>query len=74
MRPRGQVFPSPRTWRDQTLYQLLPDRFSDGREAQRPMFDYRNREQFKASSKAAWMAAGNKFNGGTLKGIESKLD
>ena len=74
MRPRGQVFPSPVTWRDQTLYQLLPDRFSDGRETQRPMFDYHNCEQFKASSKAAWMAAGNKFNGGTLKGIESKLD
>ena len=72
--PRGRVFPSPVSWSDQILYQLLPDRFSDGREAQRPMFDRNHPEQFRASHKAAWMAAGNKFNGGTLKGIESKLD
>ncbi|MGA7932407.1 MAG: alpha-amylase family glycosyl hydrolase [Kovacikia sp.] len=72
--PRGRVFPSPVNWRDQILYQLLPDRFSDSREAQRPMFDHNHSEQFRASNKAAWMAAGNKFNGGTLKGIQSKLD
>jgi glycosidase len=74
LRPRGQVFPSPINWRDRILYQLLPDRFSDGREAQRPLFDRNHPEQFRASSKADWMAAGNKFNGGTLKGIASKLD
>jgi len=74
LHPRGRVFPSPVSWCDQILYQLLPDRFSDGREAQRPMFDRTNPEQFRASHKAAWMAAGNKFNGGTLKGIESKLN
>ena len=28
--PRGRVFASPAQWRDQILYQLLPDRFSDG--------------------------------------------
>jgi glycosidase len=72
--PRGRVFPSPVNWRDQILYQLLPDRFSDGREPQRPMFDRNSPEQFRASQKASWMAAGNKFNGGTLKGIASKLD
>lgn len=74
LHPRGRVFPSPANWRDQILYQLLPDRFSDGREAQRPMFDHAHPELFRARSKAAWMAAGTKFNGGTLKGIESKLD
>ena len=74
LNPRGRVFPSPVTWRDQILYQLLPDRFSDGQETQRPMFDRNHPEQFRASSKADWMAAGNKFNGGTLKGIESKLN
>ncbi|NJO39776.1 MAG: alpha-amylase [Cyanobacteria bacterium RU_5_0] len=74
LHPRGRVFPSPLNWRDQILYQLLPDRFGDGREMQRPMFDHTQTEQFKASNKAAWMAAGTKFNGGTLKGIESKLD
>lgn len=74
LHPRGRVFPSPPNWRDQILYQLLPDRFSDGHESQRPLFDRHHPKQFKASHKAAWMAAGNKFNGGTLKGIASKLD
>lgn len=74
LQPRGRVFPSPANWRDQILYQLLPDRFSDGREAERPLFDRRQPGQYSASSKASWMAAGNKFNGGTLKGIQSKLD
>jgi hypothetical protein len=32
LRPRGRVFPSPAQWRDQVLYFLLPDRFSDGME------------------------------------------
>ena len=74
LRPRGQVFPSPTNWRDQILYQLLPDRFSDGREEERPLFDRHHPEQFKAKNKAAWMAAGNQFNGGTIPGIASKLD
>ncbi len=74
LHPRGRVFPSPVNWRDQILYQLLPDRFSDGKEMQRAMGDLTHLEPFKASQKASWMAAGNKFNGGTLKGIKSKLD
>ena len=74
LKPRGRVFPSPATWRDQTMYQLLPDRFSDGQEATRPMFDPAHPEQFRAGDKAAWMAAGTRFNGGTIKGIKSKLD
>jgi len=74
LQPRGRVFPSPANWRDQILYQLLPDRFSDGQEMQRPMFDRYHPETYAASSKAAWMVAGNKFNGGTLKGVQSKLD
>lgn len=74
LRTRGPVFPSPTNWRDQILYQLLPDRFCDDRESQRSMFNRNNPEQFKASHKAAWMAAGNKFNGGTLKGVASKLE
>jgi len=74
LRPRGRVFPSPTNWRDQILYQLLPDRFSDGREDERPLFDRNHPEQFKAKNKAAWMAAGNQFNGGTIQGIASKLD
>lgn len=72
--PRGQVFPSPAVWRDQVLYQLLPDRFSDGGEEARPVFDPASPGQFAAADKAAWMAAGTRFVGGTIRGIASKLD
>ena len=71
--PRGRVFPSPADWRDQTLYFLLPDRFSDGGEGARPVFDRNNPAAFAAPDKAAWMTAGKGFTGGTLAGIRSKL-
>ena len=74
LKPRGRIFPSPVNWRDQIFYQLLPDRFSDGQEDSRPIFDPTHPEQFRVKDKAAWMAAGNRFTGGTLKGIQSKLD
>ncbi len=74
LKPRGKVHPSPRSWRDQIFYQLLPDRFSDGKEAERPLFEYNNPQKFQVEDKAAWMEAGTKFNGGNLKGIVSKLD
>jgi glycosidase len=61
-------------WRDQIFYQLLPDRFSDGREDERPMYDASQPDQYCAQDKAKWMAAGNRFTGGTLRGIRSKLD
>jgi glycosidase len=70
LEPRGTPFPSPATWRDQVVYFLLPDRFSDGREATRPLYAP---DQFAAADKAAWMAAGKDFQGGTLKGVQSKL-
>jgi glycosidase len=73
LKPRGNVHPSPVDWRDQTFYFLLPDRFSDGREASRPLFDRADPLRFKAADKRAWMEAGKKFQGGTLKGIASKL-
>ena len=72
--PRGRVHPSPANWRDHFFYQLLPDRFSDGQETTRPQFNRRQSEQYQAQDKKTWMAAGNQFVGGTLKGIESKLD
>lgn len=71
--PRSTVHPSPADWRDQTLYFLLPDRFSDNKESTRALFDPSNPTQFKTADKAAWMQAGNRFTGGTLKGIEDKL-
>jgi glycosidase len=74
LKPRGRVHPSPLNWRDQILYQLLPDRFSDGREVGREMFDQAYPTRCRAADKAAWMRAGNRFTGGTIKGILSKLD
>jgi glycosidase len=73
LRPRGSVHPSPADWRDQTFYFLLPDRFSDANEAQRPVFDRADPQRFKAPDRRAWMEAGKSFQGGTLKGIASKL-
>jgi glycosidase len=74
LKPRGRVYPSPNDWRDQVLYFFLPDRFSDGGEGQRPLFDRTRPGQFRAPDKGEWMAAGKRFQGGTLKGITSKLD
>lgn len=74
LKPRGPVHPSPLDWRDQFIYLLMPDRFSDGREDQRPLFDRASLAQFKSSDKRLWMTSGKGFQGGTLKGIESKLD
>ena len=72
--PRGKVHPSPIHWRDQILYQILPDRFSDGLEDDRVLYDPDNPERHQVEDRAAWMQAGTRFVGGTLKGIESKLD
>jgi glycosidase len=71
--PHGSVHPSPVTWRDQVLYFLLPDRFSDGREETHPRFDRDNSGQFLAPDQSAWREAGRRFVGGTLRGIRSKL-
>jgi glycosidase len=71
--PRGPVHPSPVDWRDQILYFLLPDRFSDGKEAGRPRFDRAHPSAHAAPDKAAWMEAGRAFQGGTIAGIRSKL-
>ncbi|MFN2187624.1 MAG: alpha-amylase family glycosyl hydrolase [Candidatus Promineifilaceae bacterium] len=72
--PRGSVHPSPIDWRDQILYQLLPDRFSDGHETERDIFDRRDPKKHIARDRAHWMAAGKRFAGGNIEGIRSKLD
>lgn len=71
--PAGPVHPSPADWRDQVLYFLLPDRFSDGQESGRPIFDRTSPERFRAKDKAAWMASGKRFQGGTIQGVTSKI-
>lgn len=72
LQPRGPVCPSPEDWRDQTLYFLLPDRFSDGDEAARPLYSAADAGRF-AADRRAWMSAGTDFVGGTLRGIRTKL-
>ena len=72
--PRGRVFPSPVLWRNHVFYQILPDRFSDGREPERPLYDRDDPQRHRVSDHGAWMKAGLGFTGGTLRGILSKLD
>jgi glycosidase len=73
---RTGLFPSPSDWRDEIIYFLLPDRFSDGQENTRPMVDSSNR----AAARPAgfrwdnWAeSGGSRWQGGTLKGVKSKL-
>ena len=73
IQPRGSVHPSPDDWSDQVLYFLLPDRFSDGKEPSRPMYDRANPDACRAKDRRAWMNAGNVFQGGTLRGAQGKL-
>ncbi|HEX4489376.1 MAG TPA: alpha-amylase family glycosyl hydrolase [Terriglobales bacterium] len=76
--PRRQsAYPSPADWRDEIIYFLLPDRFSDGKESGRPLLDPNNR----AATRPAgfrwdqWSeSGGGRYQGGTLKGLASKLD
>ena len=72
--PMGNVFPSPADWRDQFLYFLLPDRFSDGNENTRQAFDRRDPSLHETDDRVAWQISGKDFQGGTLNGIRSKLD
>lgn len=78
---RQSYHPSPVDWRDEVLYFLLVDRFSDGREDSRELLE-------KANIKAArpelpdgkpwrwdnWSKSGQqRWQGGTIKGVTSKL-
>jgi glycosidase len=74
---REKFFPSPADWRDEVIYFLLPDRFSDGQEGGRTLLDRRN----PASARPAgfrfddWQTSGGeRYQGGTIAGITSKLD
>lgn len=78
---RGPTHPSPTDWRDEVLYFLLPDRFSDGQEDGRPMLDRHNRAAARPapSGQPAWrwdlwaQSGAERWQGGTLSGIRSKL-
>jgi glycosidase len=74
---RTAGFHSPTDWRDEVIYFLLPDRFSDGKEASRPMLDVNNRAAFRPSGFGfdKWAESGGaRYQGGTIAGITSKLD
>jgi glycosidase len=73
---RERFFPSPSDWRDEVIYFLLPDRFSDGRESTRPLVDRANLPGGRAAGFRfdRWAESGHaRFQGGTIKGIQSKL-
>jgi glycosidase len=73
-------FPSPEDWRDEVLYFLLPDRFSDGKEATRPLLTrsdihtLRQTTTFPNVSWEQWATSALRWQGGTIKGVQSKLD
>ena len=72
---RQRYFPSPVDWRDEILYFLLVDRFSDGDEQSRPLLDRRNLPAARAAWRwDRWAESGaNRWQGGTLKGCSSRL-
>ena len=80
--PRHERFhPSPGDWRDEVLYFLLIDRFSDGQEASRPLLDRNRRSTFRPDGHDGqpwrwdrWAESGaHRWQGGTLRGVKSKL-
>jgi glycosidase len=73
--PRGQQYlQSPRSWRDEVLYFLLVDRFSD--EKTRPLLD---RSDLAAARPAGWQweswwrSGRDRWQGGTIRGVASRL-
>lgn len=78
---RQRYYPSPADWRDEILYFLLVDRFSDGQEHTRPLLDRANRAAARPSlpDGAAWRwdrwaeSGADRWQGGTLQGTRSKL-
>jgi hypothetical protein len=81
-------FPSPAAWEDETLYFLTLDRLSDGKEnlyknndgnlvttGTTPPFQEGDRGNAVRTyaDREKWFEAGNRFVGGTLKGLESKI-
>ena len=77
-REGARYFPSPTDWRDEVLYFLLPDRFSDVADR-----DPLTRAELRALRQAPshptidwqkWAASGRRWQGGTIPGIQKRLD
>ena len=79
---RERLHPSPVDWRDEVLYFLLVDRFSDGKEATRPLLDRQHLGDARPARSNgepwrwdAWAKSGaERWQGGTIQGVISKLD
>ena len=81
--PRRQRFhPSPADWRDEVLYFLLVDRFSDAQESSRSRLDRNQRSSARPPGSDGqdwrwdrWAESGaHRWQGGTIQGVASKLD
>ncbi len=79
---RLPYFASPVDWRDEVLYFLLVDRFSDGQENSRPLLDRSNLTLARPAlpNGEAWRwdrwaeSGAERWQGGNLAGVISKLD
>jgi glycosidase len=74
---RAHYYPSPPDWRDELIYFLLPDRFSDGQEHTRPLLDPARRGAARPAGFRwdRWAESGGaRWQGGTLQGVASKLE
>ena len=77
-RDRLGYFSSPIDWRDEVLYFLLPDRFSDDR--RRPVLTRDDVVQLRQQASRpdfnwqAWAESGKRWQGGTLAGIRARLE
>src|SRR4051812_38348384 len=67
---------SPADWRDEVIYFLLPDRFSNGLELPGNLLDPSQRIQHRPPGWRwdVWAKSGDRYQGGTLAGVASKLD
>lgn len=78
-RNNHKFYSSPMDWRDEILYFLLPDRFSDGKEDTRPMLTREEIRALRAMPERKdwnwkkWADSGKRWQGGTIRGIKSKL-
>lgn len=77
--PVQRPHPSPLDWRQEVIYFLLPDRFNDGKvesDNRASLGDDNNPpEEIWPTSWHDWAESGSgRWQGGTLKGLESKLD
>jgi glycosidase len=76
----GGYTASPADWRDEVLYFLLPDRFSDGREDSRELLTQTRRAALRTTPARPdidwreWAASGARWQGGTIAGIRGRLD